>query len=288
MKKKIRAILLMLVCVFSLAACGDGSFKPLVEDPHAELDNQVGLLCCYVVQGGVNPAQLDEFDSLKSDEVDELTTNLRQIAVQMGINLHIDFKTLCKGMHSYADARDELGTNDLEDAVNAMNTVMPIPAEDIEYDVKADEVVAEAHFHTTQAGGHDGIVELIFDKDLHVTAITVNTVLELGESMERAGVNTMIGMGTVFIMLIVIAIIISLLKYVPALVDSFKSSPEEKTEESVDKAIAGIVEREEAAADETDDGELIAVIAAAIAASAASEGVTSTDGFVVRSIRRIR
>ena len=34
----------------------------------------------------------------------------------------------------------------------------------------------------------------------------------------------------------------------------------------------------------TDDGELIAVIAAAIAAS---EGKTSTDGFVVRSIRKV-
>mgnify|MGYP004638407307 CR=1 FL=1 len=36
--------------------------------------------------------------------------------------------------------------------------------------------------------------------------------------------------------------------------------------------------------DVTDDGELVAVIAAAIAAS---EGKTSTDGFVVRSIRKI-
>ena len=36
--------------------------------------------------------------------------------------------------------------------------------------------------------------------------------------------------------------------------------------------------------DVTDDDELVAVIAAAIAAS---EGKTSTDGFVVRSIRKI-
>ena len=41
---------------------------------------------------------------------------------------------------------------------------------------------------------------------------------------------------------------------------------------------------EPAVEDVTDDGELIAVIAAAIAAS---EGKTSTDGFVVRSIRKI-
>ena len=41
----------------------------------------------------------------------------------------------------------------------------------------------------------------------------------------------------------------------------------------------------EATAPQTDDLELIAVIAAAIAAS---EGKTSTDGFVVRSIRKVR
>ena len=90
-----------------------------------------------------------------------------------------------------------------------------------------------------------------------------------------------------FIMLIVIAIIISLLKFVPAIVDSFKSKPEEQNKESVEKAIENIVAREEAVApaDETDDTELVAVIAAAIAAS---EGAASVDGFVVRSIRRIR
>ena len=36
---------------------------------------------------------------------------------------------------------------------------------------------------------------------------------------------------------------------------------------------------------EADDTELVAVIAAAIAAS---EGAASTDGFVVRSIRKVR
>ena len=41
---------------------------------------------------------------------------------------------------------------------------------------------------------------------------------------------------------------------------------------------------EPAVEDVTDDVELIAVIAAAIAAS---EGKTSTDGFVVRSIRKV-
>ena len=53
--------------------------------------------------------------------------------------------------------------------------------------------------------------------------------------------------------------------------------------ESIDNTIAQIVEKEESV-DVSDDLELVAVIAAAIAAS---EGAASTDGFVVRSIRKV-
>ena len=59
---------------------------------------------------------------------------------------------------------------------------------------------------------------------------------------------------------------------------SKKSKAEEKAE-AVDNTIAQIIEKEEL----SDDLELVAVIAAAIAAS---EGAASTDGFVVRSIKR--
>ncbi|MBR3524526.1 MAG: OadG family protein [Lachnospiraceae bacterium] len=282
MKKKIKAIILMLVCVFALAACGDGSFTPLVEgDPHASLDAEMQFICTYVVGFGSSKEQLDYFDKLKSHELEDNTELLKQYAGQLQMNTRMDFEVLLKGAHSYYDAREEIGENELEDAV-LQGASFP---SDIEYDVKADEVVAQAHFKTRDPNGHDGIIEVMFDKNLHVTAITVNTVLSMGESMERAGVNTLIGMGSVFIMLIVIALIISLLKYVPMILDGLKGKPVEKTEESLDKTIAGIVEREEAQEIVEDDTELVAVIAAAIAAS---EGAASTEGFVVRSIRRVR
>ena len=51
------------------------------------------------------------------------------------------------------------------------------------------------------------------------------------------------------------------------------------TSAAVDNTIAQIIENEEL----SDDTELVAVIAAAIAAS---EGAASTDGVVIRSIRR--
>ena len=85
------------------------------------------------------------------------------------------------------------------------------------------------------------------------------------------------GMGTVFLVLIFISLLISCFKFVPQIMDklSKKSSVVEKPE---------VVEEisETVTANEEDDSELIAVIAAAIAASEQ----TSTDSFVVRSIRR--
>ena len=74
--------------------------------------------------------------------------------------------------------------------------------------------------------------------------------------MEKAGLNTLLGMGTVFAVLIFISFLISLFKYIPAIQNAFGKKK--------------------------DDLELIAVISAAIAA--AEE--TTTDGFVVRSIKR--
>ncbi len=103
---------------------------------------------------------------------------------------------------------------------------------------------------------------------------------DLGEMMARAGLNTLIGMGTVFLVLILISLIIYAFGLIPRLQGAFNKN---KTEGQAVKEEAAAVQAEEQTADETDDLELVAVIAAAIAAS---EGAAATDGFVVRSIIR--
>ena len=110
----------------------------------------------------------------------------------------------------------------------------------------------------------DGALEFAFDKKGNI-----------------AGLNTILGMGTVFVVLIFISFIISLFKFIPALEQKFKKSA--KTEIVNEKPTAALkTEMPEVSEDVTEDTELAAVIAAAIAAS---EG-TSADGFIVRSIKR--
>ncbi len=104
---------------------------------------------------------------------------------------------------------------------------------------------------------------------------------DLGEAMAKAGLNTLIGMGTVFVVLILISMIINGFAVIPKLQKAFSKKADEG--QSVKENAAPAVQAEEPAVDETDDLELVAVIAAAVAAS---EGAASTDGFVVRSIIR--
>ena len=100
--------------------------------------------------------------------------------------------------------------------------------------------------------------------------------------MEKAGLNTILGMGTVFVILIFISILISLFKYIPALEEKFKNKGKaESTQEAAPAPAAVAAPVEEA----SNDDELAAVISAAIAAYEAEAG-GSTDGFVVRSIKR--
>jgi len=141
--------------------------------------------------------------------------------------------------------------------------------------------------HVTAMGEfaeRDAEIEVVYDADSRLDSLNVSAQYSMGEILEKAGLNTILGMGTVFVVLIFISIIISLMKYIPALGNFFTKKP--KKEEAGD---ASAIEAVEPAASESAgtedllaDEELVAVIAAAIAAA---EG-TGTDGFVVRSIRR--
>ncbi|MBP3459030.1 MAG: OadG family protein [Lachnospiraceae bacterium] len=126
-------------------------------------------------------------------------------------------------------------------------------------------------------------VELYYTEDtILFPDMMISPYYTLGEKMEKAALNTLLGMGTVFIVLILIMLIIMAFGVIPKIEKSIadkKAKKKSKTDVAVDNTIAQIIEKEEL----SDDTELVAVIAAAIAAS---EGAAGTDGFVVRSIKR--
>lgn len=154
--------------------------------------------------------------------------------------------------------------------------------------------VGEYEFETSNSGAtltadakfedREGEISFSFDEKMNMETLTVGAHYSTGEILKKAGLNTILGMGTVFVVLIFISFIISLFKFIPALEKKFSkkakaapAAPAQAAPSQAPKAAAAVVPQ---AAD--NDGELAAVIAAAIAAA---EG-TSTDGFIVRSIKR--
>ncbi len=126
----------------------------------------------------------------------------------------------------------------------------------------------------------DATLEFQFDEKLYLETMTVNAQYSLPEILEKAGLNTLLGMGTVFVVLIFISLIISLFAYIPKLQAAFARKPKQPAAQ--EESAPAVGHTPEAVAEASDDLELVAVIAAAVAAA---EGAPA-DGFVVRSIRR--
>lgn len=98
--------------------------------------------------------------------------------------------------------------------------------------------------------------------------------------MQRAGLNTVMGLGIVFLTLLFLSALIAQLHIIPDMIEkrAKKNAPAQTPAPAPTPAPIPAAQEE----DLTDDLELVAVITAAIAASEN----TSSDGFVVRSIKK--
>lgn len=145
---------------------------------------------------------------------------------------------------------------------------------EVEFDDDQYTVTVPVDFETTDAN-----FVFVFGEDGAPASMNVDVQYPMSVTLQRAAMNTVMGIGTVFVMLVFLSFIISLFKFVPGLVEGKKKQEAAPAPAAPAPAPAPVPVVEET----TDDTELIAVIAAAIAAA---EG-TTTDGFVVRSIRKV-
>lgn len=252
--KKCLTLLVMITCVFALTACGKES--ETVSYDEASVQSVCSML--YDTMSTDQTADiLDQLNVMSQDDLASVVTNFKQY----GINISGD--VLIKGMES------ALGTKEDAGEMTGIES----------YDITADNDSVTAVMKI-KGSVRNVKMEVLFDEDLVVVSVTSNIQYSFGEQMVRAALNTVLGMGTTFAILILISLIISCFTIIPKIQAKFtkKETVEEIKAIAVDNTIAQIVKNEEL----SDDSELVAVIAAAIAAS---EG-TSIDGFVVRSIKR--
>lgn len=179
---------------------------------------------------------------------------------------------------------------------NMMTTGLPVSGEDflsvikawesaedecgafVEYGELKTEVNGSEVAVTTEAKYEDrqATITFQFNEDSKLESMDVAAEYQISEILVKAVLNTVLGMGTVFAVLIFLAFLIYCMKFIPSILEKLHGKKDTSDQQA--KAVPVVQEQVE----ETDDLELVAVITAAIAAK---EG-TSSDGFVVRSIRR--
>ena len=235
--KKLMAVLLAIVCMASLAACGSKvEVSPVDEATQSYLVGQMESLLSTL--GGMSAEELKMYEEVDDTFTVAAVTNFEGVMEELGAY---------KGIES-----TEIEVDEKEYTVTSL----------VQYEQRAAIVTLTLEFKS---------------QSFTPMSITFDAQYSMGETLQRAGLNTLMGVGIVFCVLLFLCFLISLFKYVS------KLSGEDKKEQKKAPAPAAPVVTAAAPTEETDDLELVAVIAAAIAAAEN----TSTDSFVVRSIKKV-
>jgi sodium pump decarboxylase gamma subunit len=257
--KKFTLILCLLSAVLCLSACGGTTRKTLDPEVATTLEDTTGNLITQFL------AALDE---QQSAEISEQGGEYLEYVISNYFGIKADGNGLVNALESWNSAKADLGEFV---SITGMNAA---------YDDSDKNIIVTLDVVGSRRTAQ---VEAIYKDDLYKTlnSLTTNINWTFGEKMEKAGLNTLLGMGTVFIVLILISVIIALFNLIPKIQAAFDKNKTDDKAVAVDNTIAQIIEKEE----QTDDLELVAVITAAIAAAnAAGGGSASSDDFVVRSI----
>ena len=169
-------------------------------------------------------------------------------------------------MESWKSVKDELGA------------YSSIVSQDVEKDGDVVTISTVAQFEKAKA---DVVLMLDLGQQMY-TSMTYSVQYSLAANMQRAGMNTLMGIGIVFLMLVFLSFVIGLFKYIEKFQNVGKKKAAEEAPKAEEAPAPAIAQSEAAYEDFADDLELVAVISAAIAAYENTSG----DSFVVRSIKK--
>lgn len=236
--KKLMAVILAIVCMASMAACGsDVEVSSVDETTQSYMEQQMdGLLSTL---GDMTADELKQYESADDTFTVAAVVNFEGVMEELG-------------------------------AYQGLNSTQ-VEVEDKVYTVTS---IAQYEQRTAIVTLTLGFASQTFTPQ----SITFEAQYTLGETLQRAALNTLMGVGIVFLVLLFLCFLISLFKYVGKF-----AGGEKKEQKKAPAPAAPVAAAAAAPVEETDDLELVAVIAAAIAAAEN----TSTDSFVVRSIKKV-
>ena len=246
MKHKLKGLLLALCMVFSIVGLtGCGSDAVLKDDVKTLTEDQVASYKTSAAQ------TVQTVVAFSDDDIEQF---LSQVTDAFSVS----------AVESWKGVKDDLGA------------FQEITEQAVEENGDEVTVTSKAVFEKATANA-----ELVLDRSTGMdqpVSMSFSVNYSQAETMEQAGLNTLMGIGIVFLMLFFLSFLISQFKHIAKLEEKFTK----KEEKAAPAASAPAAAQPEEAEELVDDGELVAVIAAAIAASEN----TSTDSFVVRSIKK--
>ncbi|WP_051538118.1 OadG family transporter subunit [Butyrivibrio proteoclasticus] len=281
MKHKLLVLGVMVTSLLSLTACADTTKYNTVEgskytsevftsewiNAYVDAVENTNFETWYLA--GVTP------DNFQDKLYDVLAVDVEESedALNKAVTVNDEYYEVNKsGYTSWYKALKDIGFN------SESSFAEDISVDDVTYYVNKDgQLVIEG---TLQGTKHSALMVIYMDNEKNPTDIGVTVNLSKGEKLGNAGLNTLLGMGMAFTILILISLIISLFPLLFGAKKKKKVNDQELAKTAMDNTISQIEEKE----DLSSDAELVAVIAAAIAAY---EGSAGTDGFRVRSIRKV-
>lgn len=262
MRKKLTGFFAVFACLLILTACGSSASEPETQEVPQETQ------------------------SLLYSSTENTVQQMDQIVTSGMIEEQQDYAVIYSGLQSWQSAKDEIGNVDFTTDADGNGSADCFTDKSIVIDEDKNYVV------TVTVAGDQKTADFVasYNKDLtDYVHIVTNVNYSFGELMQQAGLNTLLGMGTTFFVLILLSLIIAAFGRIFTGIDKKKiekASKEEAAKRAAEPAPAAAPAPAPVA--QSDDGALVAVIAAAVSAyREQAEPTVAPDGFVVRKIRRI-
>ena len=237
----------------------------------------LSFVLCIAFMTGCSSSSSKETDVTVSDDVMNIVDSTTSTNFDLWVSSDFS-ETIESGNLDEEYIAQYQSWQDLKDRLGELRSQTEI--EDI---VDADE---ESITSTINGEFEHGKVKFVmtFDLNGNATNVKVDEVESKGQIMEKALLNTLMGMGTVFIVLILISLVISCFGLIGK--QQAKKAAAEKAKASQKAPVAPVVMAPvaEEPTNLTDDLELVAVVTAAIMASMGDEA--PAEGLVVRSIKK--
>ena len=202
-----------------------------------------------------------------------------------------DYAAVYSGIQSWESAKKEIGNIDFTTDADGNGSADCFTDKSITVDDEGNYIV------TVEVAGDQKTADFVvtYVKSLEDYAgIVTNVNYSFSELMQQAGLNTLLGMGTTFFVLILLSLIIAGVGRIFTSLEKKRledaKKKDEEAQKNADPFVTAIPVANQAApaASAAGDDALIAVIAAAVTAyREQAEPTVAPDGFVVRKIRRI-